>query len=243
MTTPPTIHLYSRVSTLAQADDGHSLDAQARALRAYVDLHRLSDAPQAAVVDYVDRAVSGAMPLGDRPAGERLLAAVQSGDTVVATKLDRMFRSALDALSALEHFREAGVALHLIDLGGDVCGNGIARLVFTILSAVAEAERERIGERIRDVVADRRKRGMWLGGARAPFGYDVGEYGKLVENPHEQASLVVARDMRARGASYRTIATALAERGTPLSWQGVGRALGREEARAALVRAALQHKG
>jgi DNA invertase Pin-like site-specific DNA recombinase len=42
----------------------------------------------------------------------------------------------------------------MIDLGGDVTGNGVSKLVFTILSAVAEAERDRIRERIRDVKAE-----------------------------------------------------------------------------------------
>jgi DNA invertase Pin-like site-specific DNA recombinase len=41
-------------------------------------------------------------------------------------------------------FKAEGVALHMIDLGGDVCGNGISKLVFTILSAVAEIVRDRI---------------------------------------------------------------------------------------------------
>jgi putative DNA-invertase from lambdoid prophage Rac len=41
----------------------------------------------------------------------------------------------------------------MIDLGGDVTGNGIAKLIFTILSAVAEAERDRIKERVSVVKA------------------------------------------------------------------------------------------
>ena len=67
---------------------------------------------------------------------------------VITPKLDRMFRSANDALANLDHMKKMGVHLHMIDLGGDVTGNGIAKLVFTILSAVAEAERDRIRERI-----------------------------------------------------------------------------------------------
>ena len=47
-----------------------------------------------------------------------------------------------------------GVSLHMIDLGGDVTGDGISKLVFTILSAVAEAERDRIRERIWDIKDD-----------------------------------------------------------------------------------------
>jgi len=73
---------------------------------------------------------------------------------VITSKLDRMFRSALAALEVLGRLKDRGVSLHMIDLGGDVTGNGVSKLVFTILSAVAEAERDRIRERIRDVKAE-----------------------------------------------------------------------------------------
>jgi DNA invertase Pin-like site-specific DNA recombinase len=62
-----------------------------------------------------------------------------------------MFRSAVDALDVLGHFKERGMRLHVIDLGGDVTfkgGNAVSKLTFTILAAVAEAERDRIRERI-----------------------------------------------------------------------------------------------
>jgi hypothetical protein len=72
-----------------------------------------------------------------------------------------MFRSALDALDMLEQFKARGIGLHMIDLGGDVTGNGISKLVFAILSAVAEAERDRIRERIAAVKADQRIRRQW----------------------------------------------------------------------------------
>ena len=45
-----------------------------------------------------------------------------------------MFRSALDALDVLAKLKDRNVSLHVIDLGGDVTGNGISKLVFTILS-------------------------------------------------------------------------------------------------------------
>jgi putative DNA-invertase from lambdoid prophage Rac len=60
----------------------------------------------------------------------------------------------------------------MIDLGGDVTGNGIYKLVFTILSAVAEAERDRIRERIADVKRDQRQQNRFLGGY-VPFGWRV----------------------------------------------------------------------
>ena len=54
----------------------------------------------------------------------------------------------------------------MIDLGGDVCGNGISKLIFTILSAVAENERDRIRERIRDVKRHLAAQGVYGGGKR-----------------------------------------------------------------------------
>ena len=48
---------------------------------------------------FVERGVSGSKPLGERPEGAALLALLQPGDVVITPKLDRMFRSALDALS------------------------------------------------------------------------------------------------------------------------------------------------
>ena len=51
-------------------------------------------------------------------------------------------------------------------LGGEVAGNGISKLVFAIISAVAEAERDRIVQRSLDVKSDQRRRGRHLGGKR-----------------------------------------------------------------------------
>jgi DNA invertase Pin-like site-specific DNA recombinase len=75
----------------------------------------------------------------------------------------------------------------MIDLCGDLTGNGISKLVFTILSAVAEAERDRTRERVQDIVANKRKRGMFVGGRR-PTGYAVTEDGALVPDKAEQAA-------------------------------------------------------
>src|SRR5215203_2937564 len=123
---------------------------------------------------FVERGVSGSKPIGERPEGARMLGQVRPGDVIITPKLDRMFRSALDALDVLARLKDRDVSLHMIDLGGDVTSNGISKLVFTILSAVAEAERDRIRERIADVKRDQRSRGRFLGGS-APFGYRVDE--------------------------------------------------------------------
>lgn len=193
---------YARVSTSEQASSGDSLDTQRSQITGYAMMKgwQLSDV-------FVEAGVSGSVPLAERPEGVRLLAAVKPGDVIVTPKLDRMFRSASDALGTLEELKEQQVGLHMLDLGGDVCGNGISKLVFTILSAVSENERERIRERIREVKRHLASQGFYGGGKR-PFGYDVVD-GRLVANETEQAILTWMTTMRAQGNSYHVIGAAV----------------------------------
>jgi putative DNA-invertase from lambdoid prophage Rac len=194
---------YCRVSTSEQANRGLSLDTQRRQIEGWAAVKGWD---VAAV--FVEAGVSGSVPFAEREEGKQLLTAIKAGDVIITPKLDRMFRSASDALGTLEELKDQGVALHMIDLGGDVCGNGISKLVFTILSAVAENERDRIRERIRDVKRDRASQRLFNGGRR-PFGYDIDGEGKdrrLVPNANEQAALKRARSMQANGNSLRSIA-------------------------------------
>jgi putative DNA-invertase from lambdoid prophage Rac len=193
---------YSRVSTSEQADEGASLAAQQQQIAGYAMMKGWTVAEH-----FVERAVSGSTPLADRPEGKRLLATIGKGDVVVSAKLDRAFRSAADALAVLEELKDQGVALHLIDLGGDVCGNGISKMVFTILAAVAEGERDRTRERIRDAKRRLTSQGVFSGGRR-PFGYDIvqdGDIQRMVPNPGEMAVIERMTAMRAGGETFRAI--------------------------------------
>jgi putative DNA-invertase from lambdoid prophage Rac len=193
---------YSRVSTSEQADEGASLDLQQQQIAGYAMMKGWQVAEH-----FVERGVSGSIPLADRPEGHRLLATVGKGDAVVSAKLDRAFRSAADALAVLEELKDQGISLHLIDLGGDVTGNGISKMVFTILAAVAEGERDRIRERIRDAKRHLTSQGVFSGGIR-PFGYDKipdGEIVRLVPNMAEMAVIERMQAMRRAGATYRAI--------------------------------------
>jgi putative DNA-invertase from lambdoid prophage Rac len=210
---------YARVSTAMQADEGESLAVQQRQLAGYAQMNGLT-------IDkvFVERGVSGSKPLGDRPQGSALLAGLQPGDVVITAKLDRMFRSALDALDVLGRLKQAGVSLHMIDLGGDTTGNGVSKLVFTILSAVAEAERDRTRERITEVKRDQRQRGRYLGG-RPPFGWRIGEAGELVPVPEQQAAIRRMRKLKDQGLALRVIADTMTASGMQISHVGVKKAL------------------
>ena len=214
------VYGYVRVSTVTQADDGESLKVQRRKIEARAQ-------EQGWTLDqvFVERGVSGGKPFADRRQGQALLDVLAKGDVVIASKLDRMFRSASDALAMMEDFKRQGVGLYLLDLGGEIGGNGIGAMVFTILAAVAQFERERIAERIAEVKADQRRRGRFLGGA-VPFGYKVAKDGKQLEPvPKEQAAIKRIQRLHRAGKSLRTISQDMESRGHKVSYQGVKRIL------------------
>jgi len=146
----------------------------------------------------VEGGVSGSIPVEERPVGGALFAKLERGDIVISAKLDRLFRSALDALKVVESLKGGGVKLHLLDLGGDIAGNGISKLFLTIAAAFAEAERDRIRERISQVKADQKARGRFLGG-KNPFGYRRDDGGALVPHEAEQEAIAEMQALRARG--------------------------------------------
>jgi putative DNA-invertase from lambdoid prophage Rac len=210
---------YARVSTVMQVEEGESLDVQQRTIAGYAMQHGMTIEKV-----YVERGVSGSKPLDARPEGGALIRELRRGDTVITPKLDRMFRSALDALGVLQQMKDNGIALHMIDLGGDTTTNGVSKLVFTILSAVAEAERDRTRERITEVKADQRKRGRFLGGI-APFGYAKGASGELVKVPEQQRAIARMKKLRSQGQSLRAIAEVMKADGHEISHVGVGNVL------------------
>jgi putative DNA-invertase from lambdoid prophage Rac len=186
---------YVRVSTTEQATNGDSLDTQKQQITGYAMMKGWEVSEF-----FIEGGVSGSVPLAERPEGRRVLGVVAKGDVIVTSRLDRAFRSAADALATLEELKDQGVALHMIDLGGDVCGNGISKLVFTILSAVAENERDRIRERIREV-----KRHLGLTGRlrrrQAPV---------RVPNANEQAAIARMATLRVELKPLREISRAIA---------------------------------
>ena len=164
--------------------------------------------------------MSAGIPFAERPEGGKLWAELRKGDTLVAAKLDRMFRSAADCLAVVEAFKARGVSLFLLDLNGgadDVSGNGIARLFLTIVAAFAEFERDRIGERIRATKRQQKARGEYLGG-RPPFGFAYDADASWCRCPSSSANCAGSSKLHAEGLSARTrSAPTLPTRGVKLS--------------------------
>ena len=99
--------------------------------------------------------------------------------------------------------KEKGVSVHSIDLGGDVTGNGVGAIIFTILSAFATFEKDRIATRIKEVKQRRKAEGFYIGGRRG-FGFDVVD-GIKVPNTEEQKLLRQIKRMKEKGKTVKEI--------------------------------------
>ena len=194
------VYGYVRVSTLQQATEGESLETQKKQVVGYAESRGLDLSSENV---FVERGVSGGAEFKTRPEGARLIELLQAGDTVIFPKLDRGFRNTRDALNTLHDLKEKGVSVHSIDLGGDVTGNGVGAIIFTILSAFATFEKDRIATRIKEVKQRRKAEGFYIGGRRG-FGFDVVD-GIKIPNVEEQSLLKKMKRMKEKGKTLKEI--------------------------------------
>lgn len=209
---------YARVSTIAQATEGESLDVQRERLEALCTLNGL-----ALHEIFAEEGVSGAKPLRQRPQGSRLWASLKSGDVIVCLKLDRLTRSPRDALELLEACRARGVGLIIGDMGtGDVTKGAVSAMLVGILSSVAGFERERNGERVAEVKAAQRRDGRYLGGP-VPFAHVLVERDgeKYVQVDEQLRDRVL--DLRRREFSVRGICVELGKDGVSVCQPAVAK--------------------
>lgn len=195
---------YIRVSTEDQAREGISLDNQESKVRAYADLHGLE------LVEVIrDEGVSGKSL--ERSGFERLQGILDAGkaQTVIVYKLDRLSRKTVDILNTLEAWEKKEIVFHSITDNIDT-KTAAGKFLLTILSALAQMERDLIAERTIDALSYKKKNREWLG--RVPFGYRI-EGSRLVENPEEIETIQrIKRSYRKDRVGKRQTMRELAER-------------------------------
>lgn len=133
-------YIYTRVSTSMQVD-GYSLDAQKDKLRKYADFQDM-----VIVGEYSDEGKSGKSVEG-RPEFLQMLRDIEEGKDhvsfVLVFKLSRFGRNAADVLTSLQKMQDFGVNLICVEDGIDSSKDS-GKLMISVLSAVAEIERENI---------------------------------------------------------------------------------------------------
>ena len=160
------VYIYTRVSTTMQID-GYSLDAQKARMKAYADFNGYQ-----IVGEYEDAGKSGKSIEG-RASFCRMMEDIKSGKDGVAYvlvfKLSRFGRNAADVLSTLQVMQDFGVNLICVEDGID-SSKDAGKLMISVLSAVAEIERENIRVQTMEGRIQKAREGRWNGGF-APYGY------------------------------------------------------------------------
>lgn len=176
--------IYTRKSTEeGLQQEFNSLDAQREAGEAFI-VSQKSEGWLAVADHYDDGGYTGGNM--DRPALQRLLAAVESRsvDCVVVYKVDRLSRSLMDFARIVEVFDQSGVSFVSVTQQFNTT-TSIGRLTLNILLSFAQFEREIISERTRDKMSAARRKGKWIGG-HPVLGYDIDpKGGRLHVNPEE----------------------------------------------------------
>jgi DNA invertase Pin-like site-specific DNA recombinase len=170
--------IYGRVSTLTN----QSTEMQVR------DLRQLADRRGFEVVrEYLDEGFSGAK--SSRPALDEMLEDAKRGKfrVLLVWKLDRLGRSLAHLVRLLEDLRACNVELVSFSEGLDFTTT-TGKLLYQMLSAFAEFERDCIRERVRSGLRNARAKGKRLG--RPPKVVDAARIARL----------------RAQGLSWRTVA-------------------------------------
>jgi DNA invertase Pin-like site-specific DNA recombinase len=201
---------YARVSTIDQASDGVSLDAQRSRIEAW------SEATGAELQQVVvDAGVSGSKPFAEREGGAQIAALLDARkpgvDAVVIVALDRLGRDAGECLTLLRKFSRGNVGLVSITDRLDL-STPHGRAMAGVGAVFGQLERELVGQRTAAAMGELRKQRRVY--SPVPFGWLAVE-GSLVPCESEQRVLARLRLMRSQGMGYHGIALRLNRDGVP----------------------------
>lgn len=179
-------YIYTRVSTSMQVD-GYSLDAQMEKLKRYADYEGM---PIVGV--YNDKGKSGKSIEG-REDFQRMMKDIEyrkdNVKYVLVFKLSRFGRNAADVLNSLQFMQDYGVNLICVEDGIDSTKDS-GKLMISVLSSVAEIERENILIQTMEGRKQKAREGKWNGGF-APYGFTLKDGNlEIVEDEAEVIRLI-----------------------------------------------------
>lgn len=197
---------YLRVSTQGQAESGAGLEAQYQACVAYAERQgsQLANC-------YRDEGVSGAYGLDKRPALLEAISSLSKGDVLIVAKRDRLGRDPIH-VAMIERAIERKQARIVSAAGEGTEGSEPANILMRrMIDAFAEYERLIIGARTKSALQVKKSKGERTGSI--PYGYQVIDGNKLVEDQEEQKVIYEVRKLNSYGMGLRAIARKLTEMG------------------------------
>ncbi len=208
--------LYYRVSTEMQVD-GYSLETQKTCLKKFAEREGMQ------IVEMYEDAGKSGKSIEGRPAFKEMLADIENGqqvDYVLVYKLSRFGRNAADILNSLELLQTYDVNLICVEEGID-SSQISGKLLISVLSAVAEIERENILEQTMNGRREKARQGLWNGGP-APYGYCLKGNRLCVEESEAEIIRLIFDKYVNTNMGYTGIAKYL-------NWQGVKKNIRRQK--------------
>lgn len=198
------IHIYLRVSSRGQVNDGNGLDAQKDAVLKWL-LSELKGSDKD-YITYEEKGVSGTIPIEQRPAGRLLLQALNEGDTVVVYAASRISRMVWISSKFLHDMKEINVNLVCLD-AKEASANASGALLFHILSATSQLDRDNIVKITGAGREEVRKKGGDMGGKPRPWQYRDKKTG-LHDDPEKIAVIREVSEMLKTKCPYDDIVNA-----------------------------------
>jgi DNA invertase Pin-like site-specific DNA recombinase len=199
------VYGYVRGSTNEQQ---HTLDAQKDTISREFD-YRFKDKTEYIWGGfYIDKGVSARIHFRRRPEAGKCILALEKGDVLIISKLDRGFRNMMDLADCLDHFTKQGIRFILCDMGLDPLSL-MGRMIVGVLVVVAEFERGMISLRTKEALAVRVRRGLPHDG-KLVAGYGFKRIGtkqnqKIVPDPYTRQFGKMFLDWYEQGWSHDRI--------------------------------------
>lgn len=140
---------YLRVSTSEQTTDNQMLE--------------LTNANYQIDYWFADEGISGKAAAAQRPKFKEMLERIREGETLVVSKIDRLGRDAIDVLQTVKALAERQIKVVVHQLGGIDLTSPVGKMMLTMLSALAEMERDLLIERTQAGLARAKAQGKKLG--------------------------------------------------------------------------------
>ena len=194
---------YVRVSSEEQAREGLSLALQAEKIKVYCNLNDYT------LVEIIEDAGFSAKNITGRKGFQKVLEKVLNPnnglDGLIVWKLDRAFRSTINALEVSRSLNERGKNLiSICERIDTVTAQG--KFYFTLLNALAELERDQTSERTKVILQSKKSRGEHVG--KPKYGFQSA--GKTLQaNNSQQKVITMIHNLKSEGLSYRCIAQRL----------------------------------
>lgn len=190
---------YVRVSTQKQAQDGLSIDAQVDKIKKWADFHEYELAHI-----FIDEGISGKKVI-NRPKLKQALESLERGTAFVFYSLSRVSRNTIDTLTIADYIDKKGADMVSISEKIDTT-ESTGKMIFSILAALNQFERDQISERTKLVIDYLRSNDKAY--SHPPFGYDR-RGDDLIKNTAEQNTITLMLTLHNDGYGYRKIATTL----------------------------------